>query len=291
VTSPSIPLGDAGALVAAANRARSLRLALAAGVIACAVAAFVVARAPAQTPTPLLPQGSRGIIVLDLSASVEHETLDRMYAGLAQLAATNARFGLVVFSSRAYEALPPNTPARELEPIVGFFREQPPPGVRAAGQAPAFPGRPSYPANPWASAFSSGTAISTGLDLARDIILADHVSRPSVWLMSDLADDPVDRPDVTSAAHSYMRLGIALNVVGLNPSPADEKFFNGLLGSRGTLIQAQPASEVRLSSKYGFPVGLSIAAAALALLLSANELLSTPLRWGPTRVSKGGGPS
>src|SRR5262249_9092955 len=68
VTSPSIPLGDVRALSVAASRTRWARLALAAGLLACAAVAYMVARAPIQGPTPLLPPGSRGIIVLDLSS-------------------------------------------------------------------------------------------------------------------------------------------------------------------------------------------------------------------------------
>jgi hypothetical protein len=264
-----------------------LRLLLAGGLIGCGCAALVFARAPSLAPTPLLPAGSRGIIVLDLSSSVEHGTLDRMHAALAQLAATNARFGLVVFSSRAYEALPPNTPARELLPLVSFFRELPLPAKLAYGRGLANPSNGYYPTNPWASGFSSGTAISSGLDLAREIIVASHVSRPSVWLMSDLADDPQDRPEVTRAARAYFRVGIALNVIGLNAAPADKQFFDGLLGPSGKLIQAQETSRVRLSSKQTIPLGLWLATSALAVLLIANELLSTPLRWDPTPPSTG----
>jgi hypothetical protein len=102
--------------------------------------------------------------------------------------------------------------------------------------------------------------------------------------MSDLADEPNDRVYVTRSAQSYIRLGIALNVIGLNPLPADQKFFERQLGSRGTLIQAQESSQVRLSSTQGFPVGLCIAAGLIVLLLCANELWSAPLRWGPTRA-------
>ena len=104
MTASSIPLGDARALRRARNRSRVIRLALAAALAGAAVAAFLLARSSGLTPVPLLPPGSSGIIVLDLSASVENATLDRMYAGLRQLAATDDRFGLVVFSGRAYEA-------------------------------------------------------------------------------------------------------------------------------------------------------------------------------------------
>lgn len=284
----SIPLGDARSLEVAGKRARAIRVALAAGLIATAVAAFFAARARNLTPTPLLPPGSRGIIVLDLSSSVEHGTLDRMYAGLTQLGATNDRFGVVVFSSRAYEALPPNTPARELTPLARFFHELP------EGSVPFAPGGPKiipaaglYPTNPWATGFSGGTEISTGLALARRLVVTNAVTRPSVWLMSDLADDPPDRGAVVRVARSYIDLGITLHVVALNPLKADERFFESLLGPRGTLIEAKPSTQVRLADKHAFPFWLAGAAVALSLLLAANELWSTPLTWGGARAVEG----
>jgi hypothetical protein len=258
---------------------------LAVALAGTAIAAFFVARAPSLTPTPLLPPGSSGIIVLDMSSSVEHGTLDRMYAGLTQLGATNDRFGVVVFSARAYEALPPNTPAGELAPFARFFHELPKGSVHFAPGGPrVVPPQGLYATNPWSNGFSGGTEISTGLALARKIILASVVTRPSVWLMSDLADDPPDRPAVVRVARSFIDHGIALHVVGLDPSKTDERFFERLLGPRGTLIQAKPSTHVRLTNKHGFPIGLAVAAVVLCLLLAANERWSTPLSWGPVRT-------
>ncbi len=57
-----------------------------------------------------------GLVVLDLSASISTDT----YAGSAprsiELADTDGRYGLIVFSDTAYLALPPGTPAAELRP-------------------------------------------------------------------------------------------------------------------------------------------------------------------------------
>jgi len=282
----SIALGDARSLGAATRRTRWTRIGLAAALAAVAVAAFFFARARNLTPTPLLPPGSSGIIVLDLSSSVEHGTLDRMYAGLSQLGATNDRFGVVVFSGHAYEALPPNTPARELAPLARFFRELPKSRVHFAnGAPPVIPPGGLYPPNPWANGFSGGTEISTGLALARKLVLGSKTTRPAVWLMSDLADDPPDRRNVVRVAKSYIDLGIALHVVALEPRRSDLRFFERLLGPRGTLIQAKPSAQVRLGHSYAFPVALVISAVVLALLLALNELRGTMLSWEPAEAS------
>jgi hypothetical protein len=276
----SIPLGDAWSLEVAGKRARAIRVVLAATLLAATVAAFFAARSHNLTPTPLLPPGSSGIIVLDLSSSVEHSTLDRMYAGLTQLGATNDRFGVVVFSARAYEALPPNTPARELAPFARFFHNIPPGSIAFAPGGPRIiPPTGFYPTNPWSSGFSGGTEISTGLALARRIVTTNALTRPSVWLMSDLADDPPDRRVLQQVAKSYIDLGITLHVVALNPLKADARFFGRLLGPRGSLVEAKPSNRVRLADKYAFPIWLAVSAVALSLLLAANELFSTPLAW------------
>jgi hypothetical protein len=288
VSASSIPLGDAPSFELAGKRSRAIRVALAAALVGTLVAAFFASRARNLTPTPLLPPGSRGIIVLDLSSSVEHGTLDRMYAGLTQLGATNDRFGVVVFSSRAYEALPPNTPARELAPFARFFHELPQGSVSFAPGGPRhIPSAALYPNNPWLTGFSGGTEISTGLALARRIVVTDAVTRPSVWLMSDLADDPPDHGALARVARSYIDLGITLHVVALNPLKADKRFFDRLLGPRGTLIEAKPSTSVRLADTHAFPIWLAVAAVALCLLLAANELWSTPLSWGDSRAVEG----
>jgi hypothetical protein len=294
VTAVSIPLGDAATLRPARTRSRIVRVVLAAALAGTGIAAFFVSRAPAPTPFPLLAPGSNGIIVLDLSASVENGTIDKIGAALSQFAASNARFGLVVFSNQAYEALPPNTPAAELATFANFFhRIRPnlgPVAAMAAGvnlrRARSDPGTPEYPTNPWANAFSFGTTISTGLDLARSVILASTVKQPTVYLISDLADGPGDLPLVALAARSYERLGIALNVIGVNPSRSDLRFFENLLSHQGGLVQAKPSPPLTLKSKRTFPTGLAVAAGLLALLLAANELWSTPLRWGSRPVSE-----
>jgi uncharacterized protein (DUF58 family) len=248
--------------------------------VGTAAAALLAARAPTLHVTPLVSKGSRGVIVLDLSASTQHEALDRIYAALTQLAHSRGRFGLVIFSSRAYEALPPDTSARELLPIARFFHELAP-----SASSPNVPigSGPAYPANPWAYAFSFGTSISQGLDLARTILIQDHVEPRSVWLISDLADAQQDRSSVIESAESYVDSSIALHVIGVDPLKKDLRFFKRLVGPRGSIKEARPSAQVRLRSEHAFPVGLTVAASTLAILLALNELVSVPLRWTSRR--------
>jgi len=286
VTPSAIPLGDASALRAQRNRTRLVRLVLAAAMVAAGIAAFFLAGAPTATTAPLLPRRSTGIIVIDLSASVETAELADMYSSLMRLADSKGRYGVVLFSDQAYEALPPGTPATDLKQLAYFFHPVPRPVV-SKGVPTATPSGgvtfnstvPIYPTNPWASGFTLGTTISAGLNLAASIIQTAHV-KPSVWLISDLGDNPPDVPLVTSAAKMYDRDGIRLNVIGLDPTKTDAKFFESLVGPTGKFILARPASPSHTARKHEFPVGLGIAAVLFGLILVANELWSTPLRWG-----------
>ena len=267
----AIPLADLGRLSDAARRTRRVRL-LACG--ACVVAAglsLLVALRMHPTTSAFVPHGTNGIVVLDVSASISDETYTRIAATLEQLARSHGRYGLILFSDTAYQALPPGTPATELRAFDRFFvvpRQATPGSV------------PLPPDNPWSSQFSAGTRISTGLRLALDVIRDLRVDRPSVVLVSDLDDDAGDIEALTSTALAYRKLGIPLRVVGLNPSEEDAHLVKRLLTAPSELRPA-PASVARGGSHVqgASPALLVVltlaAAAALALLL----LLTDRLRW------------
>src|SRR5438093_7425867 len=102
----SIPLGDLYRLGAARRRTTSVRAALAAALVLLVVAAAFSARRPHAPILRFLPRGSTGIVVLDLSASISTDTYQRIGQTLRELASTKGRYGLVVFSDVAYDALP-----------------------------------------------------------------------------------------------------------------------------------------------------------------------------------------
>jgi hypothetical protein len=288
MTLASIPLGDWHALRNAGKRSRILRVFLAAALGVAAVTALLLARSPNLTPTPLLPPGSSGVIVLDVSYSLGvPATLDAMYAGLAKFASSDGRFGVVLSSDRAYEALPPNTPASELAAFARFFRERSPSSLIFAPGAlrTNLPVAALYPTNPWSAGFSHGTELSKGLELARSVALLGGASRPSVWLMSDLADDPNDRAPLIREARAYASSGTALHVIALNPRISDERLFERLFGPSalkitGSRVTAELQGLQPGVSSPGLDVGFAAAALVLVLLLAANELWSTPLEWG-----------
>ncbi len=266
-----IPLADPRPLLAAARRTTIVRVAAGIGLLVLALAAILVSRNPHAHEARFLPQGSNGIVVLDLSASISTETYSRIGQTLDELSRTGGRYGVVVFSDAAYEALPTGTPASALRPLVRFFTlpKQERPGVA-----------PSFPVNPWTDSFSAGTRISTGLDLARAILIRDRLARPAVLLVSDLDDAPRDLPNLYPVVRAYRDEGIRLNVVGLNPAPEDEHLFQSFVSGNGGLSHARLPGEggaARVSAP--FPWALVLVALALIALLAANELANARLSW------------
>jgi len=246
---------------------------LAALLLALVVTTALLAAHPRVPALHVLPAGSNGIVVLDLSASISEDTYARIGATLSDFADSKGRYGLVVFSGTAYEALPPGTPAADLKPLVRYFTLPP-------QKTPGF--LPTFPPNPWSNTFSAGTRISSGLELAHT--LASATARPAVVLVSDLDDDPGDLQRTALAVLAYRRDRIPLRVIGLNPSPEDQQFFQRLIGKQGAIVAAHLPSEASaVSGRGGFPWLLAALALAVAVALAVNELLLARLDWGERR--------
>jgi hypothetical protein len=260
----TIPFGELDAIAPATRRTLFLRIALGLAAVATAVVVVALGRG-GSAPRALLPAGSDGLVVLDLSASISSDTYARIGGTLDQLADSKGKYGLIVFSDTAYLALPPATPAVELRPFARRF-DLP----KRAGGAIA------VPTNPWSSSFSAGTKISTGLQLALDTIRERRLGRPAVLLVSDLDDDAGDRERLTSTALSFRRLGIPVRVVGLNPSAVDKRYMEQLLSRPADLSEAVLPGE---SGGSGGRVRLSLllAAIAAAVALALRELFLTRL--------------
>ena len=164
----AIPLADFERLSDAGRQTRRLRVLAGAGCVVAACLSLVVALRTHPTTTAFVPKGTNGVVVLDVSASISDETYTEIAATLERLASSHGRYGLVLFSDTAYQALPPGTPATELRAFERFFVV---PRQTTPGSIPL----PSN--NPWSSQFSAGTRISTGLRLALDVVRDRRVDR------------------------------------------------------------------------------------------------------------------
>jgi hypothetical protein len=265
----SIPLADARNLRSNARVTAAITSALAVAVLVIAVAFALVSRNPHTRTTLGLPPRADGVVVLDLSASISSDTFSRIGGTLQTLSRSGGRFGLIVFSSQAYEALPPGTPAAALAPLVRYFTlpRQSIPGYL-----------PTFPPNPWTNTFTAGTNISTGLHLASEIAFAQR-RRPTIVLISDLDDDPGDIPALTQILLSDRAKGVPLHVVGLNPTPNNVALFRAALGHQAPIVEAPTLNEVPPQAVTPFPWALVALAAAAAAALAARIAWAPRLDW------------
>ena len=204
---------DARAFPTATWRARVLRLVLAVAALLLVVGAAAHARGLDARKPGLVPSGTTGVAVVDLSLSIADEDYLAVRNAFRRLIAENASIGLVVFSDVPYELLPPGTPASELRPMLRLL----------------VPPRLGPPVNPWVETFRSGTRISAALELARTMLERDGVQSGSILLVSDLETSPDDVSGLTRTVESLRRDSIELRVIGLAPSSDAQLIFRGLL--------------------------------------------------------------
>jgi hypothetical protein len=266
----TIELADVRSFARNTTRSRWLRRGAAALALVLAVLAALAAPRHASPAAELLPPGSTGIAVVDVSASISWETYARIASTLERLRKGGGRAGLVLFSDTAYQTLPPGTPVSELRGFERFFVVPRPTG----------PGlQPQPPRSPWTDTFSAGTRISTGLALALRTIRDEHLKHPAVLLVSDLDDDAGDLESLTSVALAYRKLGIPIRVVGLNPSPEDVRLVERLLPQGGSIMQSTLPGERRGADHAAVPGGILAAAIALSLVLALFLAVTERLRW------------
>ena len=269
----AIPLADLAPLARPARRTRSLRIALAAALVAVVVGAF--AWGPGAQARRFFPSSTVGVVVLDISSSIKPSTYDLIRSQLMSLSRTNERFGVVLFSDDAYEALPPGTPARELRPFIRFF------DPRTPFQRDRF-GIPR-PRSPWEQSFSGGTGISSGLLLAAALLEQKHVARGDVVLISDLVDDPSDYNRISDTLALYSERSIPLRIVALDPPRENRQLFEDLLGQKGVISNAVlpkgGSGRGVLTVEAAFPIGLAAFGGLAILLLAVEAFWAEPLRW------------
>jgi hypothetical protein len=297
-----IPLFDVRNLTEPVRRTAVVRWALATALVATLLAAAWLARDPGASAVRIVQGGESGVVVLDMSASIGSPRR-RLTEPLEYLAATSQDFGLVLFSSVAYEAVPPGTASTELRSYVRALA--PFPNVCVAREfSPCPPGQrrvdPDSPeveeirrgsVTPWADNFRGGTKISTGLQLAREMLKRHGQEGRGALLISDLDDSLLDVPALTRELITWKRAGIPLNLVALAPFDEDRFFFERMLGKeafvdRSDLAPPRLAEERNRAERAGVPEGLAGLALLLLMLLAANEHFCGRLAWRPAKGTK-----
>lgn len=212
--SPAVDSHDTAAFRAAGRRTLALRVLFGGGAIVLLVAAVLSARQLDPRDRGLLPTGTSGVVVLDLSLSILDDQSGVVRRTLQALVDADAPVGVVAFSDVPYELMPPGTPAKELRPIIRL--------LTPTGSGAVF--------TPWSDAFRSGTLISTALQLAQDMLEGDRVKDGSILLVSDLETSPDDVPETARVLRSIKRSGTPVRLLALGPSSDARALFGGILG-------------------------------------------------------------
>ena len=254
-----LPYGELSSLRRPIVRTTLFRAVLGLCLAGVLLAALVVARGRDARPDPLLPVGTTGMIVLDLSASAG---LQPAFGELLRrVAAADEPTGVVAFSDVAYELVPPGTPGRDLAPMIRLF----------SGKSRA---------NPW-SAFQTGTNLSAGLEAGRAALERDGIERGSILLASDLEFFPDDIPRLTATLSDMRNDGTELRILALGAREEQRRFFARIVGpgifveladAAESAVAAQPERRFRLAEEDAPWLFLALAL-ALTLLLAANERL------------------
>jgi hypothetical protein len=264
VRGPTIPIGTTATLAPAVRRTVILRVAFAIVLVGLVVAAVDTGRSKAAANRGLVPGGTGGMLVLDVSRSIRPDANHTITNVLQQLIDAHTRIGLVAFSDIGYELLPPGTPSAELQPLLRYF----------AAVKPK-PGPDPYPPNPWTNSFSGGTQISSGLAVAHAALERAGQPKGPILLVSDLDTAPDDVPRVALAFNQFKAQGVPFRIVAVSPRADNLSLFKNLAGP-GAFTHPLGGSGGGLGQTEGAERGhtpwVLIALALLVLAgLAANE--------------------
>ena len=293
----AIPLADAAEMERPARRLTIIRVVLAAGLVASLAGSVFFAQRPGEGERVLAKGADSGVVVLDLSASIGQPGRT-VVDPFEYLADTGQEFGLVIFSGRAYEVLPPGTSSAELRPIIRALLPFPdvclartdiqcPPGTRRVVPDTSEGRRiRTQMVTPWDSNFRGGTEISQGLLLGREMLERHGMKDHGVLLVSDLDDAHLDIPRLTRELITYRAQNIPIHVVALAPFEDDRFFFERILGKDAFVDRADltPGLDARRrAERAGVPEGLAGLALVLLMLLALNEHYCGRLAWRAER--------
>ncbi len=261
-----LPLADPSSLSALGRRTRLHWTLLAVSLVALA-AAFVLLTRTGSAGAEVLPGGGSTVVVIDLSGSTRAASRQIAGALLGLTRSSDRTLGLVVFSDTGYEALPIAAPAEALRNWLTLLAHGTPRDY------------------PWTPSFSGGTVISSGLSIARRMLLRRPAVGRHVLLVSDLVDGIVDLPKLQSVVAEYQREQIDLRVITVTPdtkgsTESSASFLQLPNSSFVAKAATQTIDPARLVARRpGSATPLIVLVAVIGLLAALYEFALHPLTW------------
>lgn len=261
-----LPLADPASLAPFGRRTRLHWTVLAVSLAALTVAAALLARA-GSAGTDVLPRSGSTVVVIDLSGSTRAASRQIAGALLGLTKKSDRTLGLVVFSDTGYEALPIAAPVEALRSWLALLAHGTPQDY------------------PWTPSFSGGTVISSGLSVARRMLLQRPAAGRHVLLVSDLVDGVVDLPKLQSIVADYQREQIDLRVITVRPdTKGSTESSASFLELPNSSFVAKAASQAIDPARLVAPhadssTALVAVVAVIALLAALYELVLHPLTW------------
>jgi len=267
---PAVPLADAPQLRFALRRTLFIRLALGAALITLGAVAAWRSLHLDPRPVSFLPASSTTVVVIDQSKSIFPGAYRRILATLNKLVVSDVPVGLVAFSDTSYEMIPPGARGSDLKPLMRFYTP--------AREGPNIDPTTAYPTSPWDNIFAGGTKISSGLELAEEMLKRDKVQNGVILLLSDLQTASDDQPTL---AQALVRLQnephIRLKVVPLVALAEDRAFFQRFVPLEDIIkpsqLRVSGTVDARQSLVGRMPWALFAICALLLIALAVNELL------------------
>lgn len=266
----AIPLADAPHLRVALLRTTLIRLGLGGLLVAAAALAAWRAAHLDVRPVSFLPAGSTTLITIDQSKSIYPGAYRRIAEVLRKLIAADVPVGMVAFSDTSYEMFPPGARGSDLEPLLRFYTP--------ANDGTNIDPTTAFRTTPWDNIFAGGTKISSGLELAEQIIHRDRVRNGTILLLSDLQTASDDQLALAQALERIRRdPDVRLKIVPLAPLAQDRAFFQRFVPRSDFItageLEARGSANPHHSLVAGTPWSLVALCAVLLVLLGANELL------------------
>lgn len=258
-----LPYGELEALRRPLMRVTLLRALLALALVGTFLAALAIAVSRDARPNAILPAGTTGMIVLDLSGSTGAKA--EVGELIRRIAGADERTGLVVFSDGAYEVLPPGTPGRDLAPMTRFFTSGPDGEIVS---------------DPWSSNFAGGTNVLAGIERALASFTRDEVASGSILLVSDLEFVPEQISRLPALLTELRHTSVDVRILPVDARAEQRRFFERVLG-RDAFVDVNSAEAIATGSRAGrnlfrvaedgTPWLFAFLVGALLALLTANE--------------------